>query len=465
MFCSTCGVQIDDNSLFCTKCGAKLHRIGKDDGDKPKISLEKPSDIKPEPEAEEIQAEEKTEETADGTITIPDNIPHISALPENHSEDVDRIKAVTENYKEPPKTVYADDIPEDDLPQPYYNEDDGYSRDDGYNYGEYIDGGQDYYNNGYDGIPQNDYYNPPPENIYPPETARPVKVGFFRLFGAGAVTLFAVVFLVVLSVLFCVKLGFSGDVLEKSFESVNIGTVLDSDTGFGNGETVNDYLYRETDFGGITAGFFGKEDFRDFILDLDINDFIAENLAVYADYLLGDGEKPNLESEEIADYMFARSDYGHLSKNDFRAMIANIGHGNTDTILSVDGWKRETGFDFGLCSYIFSFITLGVVLALVIVLMIWIAVITDKRGRYFTGFYRTAFVFSGVVCLAVGLAVIVAPPLLYSRTGNFLCYIGSKTLTDFGLFALATGGFEFVVGVIFGLVKKLAVRHEEKKYR
>ncbi|MDE5582116.1 MAG: zinc ribbon domain-containing protein [Ruminococcus sp.] len=458
MFCGTCGEQIDDNSFFCKKCGAKIYSATAENK-KPKISLEKPSDIKP--EESEMEKITDTPETMDETITIPETLKHIKALPENHSEDIDKIKELTGNYKNIPEETeenndiygYENEEEIQNIP-PLYEEYDDYNYDNDYD-NDYENDEEEYYNNNapQDYYPEydNGYYPPPPPE---PEYEKPVKVGFLRLSGAGIVTLFTALLLTTLSLMFCIKTGFSGDVIKKSFEKVDVETLLECDTSFRNGETVNDYLYRETDFNNITMGLADKKDFRSFILGLGLSDFTSDNLAVYADYLLNGGDKPSLTVDYMAEYMFSHSDFSHLNENDFRVMINNSTHGWADTVLSVDEWKKETGFDFAVCGYIFSFITLSVILALIIVLMIWTAVITDRRGRYFMGFYKFIFIFSGVICLVSGLGTVVVTPLAYSQTGNFICYIGSELFTDFGMFALATGGFELIVGIIFGLIKK-----------
>ena len=148
--------------------------------------------------------------------------------------------------------------------------------------------------------------------------------------------------LIVLSILFCVKLGFSGTVVEKSIKNLDIEKVLEAE--YGNNRDVNEYLYEQTEFHSITNNHGNENDFRNFVLNLNPMDYIGENASVYADYILNGGKKPSLTSEEIAEYMFNRSGYNNLTRNDFSSMVYNIGDGQTDRILSVDEWKKETGF-------------------------------------------------------------------------------------------------------------------------
>ncbi len=518
MFCNSCGKKIDDDSLFCCECGAKIQRIAINSisSDTGRISLAKPSDK----QFSENDSENETANISE-SLYIPENNQQTEFSPENTSvpepenaditetspepvcEDVEKIEKTiseynSEEHKESlPKIVLkknieepAEDIPED-FSEPY---------DDNLNT-QYIppfkndDSAEQYIKNTYNDttdtqyIPMYDNYDedydedyrepfPPPCDVPsepfpeyvgnqpypvpppPPEEYRPVKVGGLRLFGAGIVTFFTIIFLIVLSILFCTKLGLSGTVLEKGIKSLDMEKVLDAE--YDSNRDVNDFLYEQTDFYSITNKRANKNDFRNFVLNLNITGYIGENVSVYADYILNGGKKPSLTGEDIAEYMFQKSGYNNLNRNDFSSIIYNIGDGQTDKILSVDEWKKETGFDFGISSYIFSFITLGILLALIIVLMIWTAVIVDKRGRYLTGFYKIIFMTSGIICLVIGITTVIVPPVVYGQTSHIVFYLGSKLLTNFSLFMLVTGGFELIAGIILNLINKLIVRHERK---
>lgn len=496
MFCNSCGRQIDDDSLFCSECGAKIQRIAINSisSDTGSISLAKPSntnkDSKNSPnENSDISDSLYTPENNQPTEFSQENSPvpepvqesgffgstepisHIN--PEPVQENAEDIQKKTDGYNNEehkenlPKMVLKKHIEEptgntpEDFQQPY---------DDNLNT-QYIPINDNYDDDYREPFPPP--YDIPPENFpeytgnqpYPepqpiPQEYRPVKVGGLRLFGAGIVTFFTIIFLIVLSILFCIKLGFSGTVVEKGIKSLDMEKVLEAE--YDSNRDVNEYLYEQTDFYKITNKRGNENDFRNFVLNLNVNDYIGENASVYADYILNGGKKPSLTSEEIAEYMFNRSGYNNLSRNDFSSMVYNIGNGQTDKILSVDEWKNETGFDFGIMSYIFSFVTLGILLAVVTVMMIWTAVIVDKRGRYLTGFYKNIFMTSGTVCLLIGITAVIVPPVVYSQTSHIVFYLGSKLLTNFNLFILTTGGFEFIAGIIFGLIKKLIVRHERK---
>ena len=62
-------------------------------------------------------------------------------------------------------------------------------------------------------------------------------------------------------------------------------------------------------------------------------------------------------------------------------------------------------YNVGFVRYIFSYITIGILVALVIVLFIWIALIVDRKGRHLTGFYGNIFLVSGLIVFLSGVAV------------------------------------------------------------
>ncbi|MCM1505831.1 MAG: zinc-ribbon domain-containing protein [Ruminococcus flavefaciens] len=499
MFCSSCGKKIDDDAVFCSECGTKVKPMPEINASPPvnKISLEKPpvSDVpeleKPYTPENNSQPEFAPENQQETTPEIPENdksffgstepISHINPEPAPEIKEELHEKHTREPLPELVLRKKAE-TPKEEFPEENYQLEDYTENNNSYNDNsetQYIPYEEiNNYRNNYNPPPEyenNPPYNPPPpydeydgQQPYPApppppppvQEYRPVKVGAFRLFCAGFITLITIIFLVVLSMLFCVKLGFSGTVLEKGIKNLNAEKILESE--YDGTHDVNEFLYEKTGFYNISNHTANENDFRNFILNLDMMDFIGENVSVYADYLLNSGKKPSLTSEYIAEYMFNKSGYNNLNRNDFSTMMYNLGDGQTDEFLSVDAWRSHTGFDFRLTSYIFSFITLGVLLAVVLILMILIDLIVDRRGRHFTGFYKNIFMISGIVLLIIGSVCVIVPPIVYSQTSHVLFYLGSKLLKDFNLFILATGAFELIVGIIFGLIKKLIIRHERK---
>lgn len=481
MFCSSCGKIIDDDAIFCPVCGKKIKNSSENEtfstaGDD---FSEKDKEVPCTPENNSLPEFSNDKE--------PENIPEDNTPFFGSTEPIEHInpEPLPENIEKIPEKHIREPLPElvlrkknqqevfpEDEPQEnsgYYNDnsdtqyipyEDIQTNSDNYSsFPEYEDV-QPYSPPEY---PQDQpYFNPPPP---PPPPApvqeyQPVKIGALRLFGAGVVTFFTTILVIVLSLLFCVKLGFSGTVLEKGIKKLDNEKILEAQ--YDSRRDVNDFLYEKTDFYNISLHTANENDFRNFVLNLDMNDFIGEKIAVYADYLLNSGKKPSLTSDDIAEYMFNKSGYNNLIRQDFSTMLYNVTDGYADDILSVDAWKRYTGFDFGISSYIFSFITLGILLAVVMILFIWIAVIVDKRGRHLTGFYRSIFMISGIILLITGAVCVIAPPIVYSQTSHIAFYLSSKLLTDFNLFVLATGGFEVIVGMILGLARTLIIRYERK---
>ena len=513
MYCSFCGNKLDDDAIFCPVCGKKIKRIPETQINPPPENPAPESENPPESPAEmlytpennsqpefspekpvnnivEENSEEKELENFFGSI---EPIQHISSEPvPAESEEIEKMKKIMavhtreplpdlvlrkknetkketppeENYietpplyNEPSGDPYNDNsatqyIPYEDIKENYNSNPDNYENDYNQDYDDYEDV-PPYYD-------PPEYKNIPPYNPQPVQEYRTVKVDGFRLFSAGIVTFISIILVIVLSMLFCIKLGFSGAAVEKGIKNLDMEKVLDAE--YNGTYDVNEFLYNETNFYNITFGMAGENDFRNFVLGLDMFDFIGENARTYADYFLNGGQQPTLTGEEIAEYMFNHSGYNNLNRNDFSNMIYNLSDGQADNLLSIDSWKVRTGFDLRLISYIFSPVTLGIILALVCVFMIWIAVIVDKQGRHLTGFYKSIFMTGGVILLIAGAVCFIAPPVVYSQTNHIIFYLISKLMTNFNIFLITTGTFEFIIGIILGFIRKLIIIHD-RKYR
>ncbi len=501
MFCSSCGKMIDDDSIFCRVCGKRVKPLPENDSSSTgKISLEKSIDIpitenetpyinedNLQPESSDDTTEEVSAETPEDNKSffgstepiehinpepLPEN-PLSEKIPEKHTRETLPDLVLRKKVQTQPEDLSEEDFPTDDSQEDYEDYND--NSDTQYIPYEEI---QENPNNNYNPPPvynpppynppqypeEQPYFNPPPPKPVPPpapvENNRPKQVGTLRLFGAGTVTIFTMLLVLLLSLLFCIKLGFSGAVLEKSIKGLDNEKVLDAE--YDGNHDVNDFLYEKTNFYNITFGTASENDFRNFLLNLDMKYFIAENVSVYADYLLNGGRKPTLTSENITEYMFNKSGYNNLIRQDFSSMIYNLTDGQADEILSVDSWEKHTGFDSRISGYIFSYITLIIILAFICVLIIWIYAIVNMRMRYMMSFCKFIFITSGVVLLLTGAVGVIAPPIVYSQTSHITFYLLSKLLKDFNLFTLTTGGFEFIVGIIFGLIRKLVIIYERK---
>lgn len=492
--------MIDDDAIFCPICGKKIKPLPQNDtfSSTDKVSLKKSTDVpvaenetpyitenNSQPEFSSEKPQETLPEASEDNKMFfgstepidhinPEPIPeNTEEVPERHTREALPDLILRKKAEPQPENLSKEDYPENDYQEssePYNdNSDTQYipyediqENLNNYNSSSEYDNAPPYSQPDYSETPP--YFNPPPppQPDVPVRESQPVKVGAFRLFGAGIVTVFTTILVIVLSLLFCIKLGFSGTALEKNIKNLDTEKVLDAE--YDGSHDVNEFLYEKTDFYNISFRTANENDFRNFVLNLDMNDFIGKNVSVYANYLLNGGNKPSLTSEDIAEYMFNKSGYNNLNRQDFSTMIYNMTDGYADDILSVDSWKRYTGFDFRISGYVFSYITLIIIFALICVLIIWTYVIANMRMRYVMGFNKAIFTTSGVIMLLIGAVGIIAPPIVYSQTSHVVFYLGSKLLKDFNLFVLATGGFEFIAGIILGLIRKLIIRHE-RKYR
>ncbi|MDE5556638.1 MAG: zinc-ribbon domain-containing protein [Ruminococcus sp.] len=509
MFCSKCGNMLDDDDLFCMVCGKKVKRIPENNTFAPETSVNETettiqaenlytpeNNSQPEFSPENIPVEENSEEKElEKFFGSTEPIQHISPEPTPiQTEEIEQMKKVMETHtreplpdlvlrkkaetkkENPPEKIYQ---PEDNEEEYYNNTPEHYddnsetqyiniknnynyadnNYDDNYSDDEYYDDYEPEYDEPpeYEDIPP---YNPPQRErnkTYQPSVQeyRPTHIGTFRLFSAGIITFIAMIIVIAVSLIFCIKLGFSGTVVEKRINRLDMEKVLDAE--YDGNRDFNKFLYDKSGFYNISYYTANENDFRNFVLNLDILDFMGENAGIYADYFLNNGQKPTLTSGDIAEYMSARSGLGW---NEFSNMLYNLSDNKIDSILSVDSWEADTGFNFRLLNYMFSTTTLVILLAVVCVLMIWTAVIVDKRGKYLAGFYKNIFMPSGVILLVAGAVCFIAPPVVYNQTNHVVFYIISKLLTDFNLFIFSTGAFEFIVGIILGLIRTLIVRHE-----
>lgn len=514
MFCSRCGNVLEDDAFFCMICGKKVKRITENNTFEPERNIppEAETDIQtatlytpennsqPEFAPENNSGEEKELENFFGS-TEP--IQHINPEPFiAQTEEIEQMKKIMENHtREPlpdlvlrkkaeakkeilPEEEYYDDGDGEEEEEEYYSEtpesyddnsetqyiniknnynyknnypEDNYDED--YSDEEYYDD----YEEEYSDYPPEDEYIPPQRQrnqLYRPpvEEYRPVHVGTARLVSAGVVSFIAMLIVVAVSLIFCIKLGFSGNALEKGIKRLDMEKVLDAE--YDGNRDFNKFLYDKTNFYNVSYQTAGENDFRNFVLNLDIPEFIGENAGAYTDYFLNNGEKPALSSNDIITYMSNHSGFYGLGWYEFSTMLSNLTDNKIDSLLSVDSWEADTGVNFKILSYMSSATTLVILLAVVCVFMIWIAVIVDKRGKYLAGFYKNIFMPSGVILLITGAVCFIAPPVVYSQTNHVLFYIISKILTDFNLFIFSTGIFEVIVGIILGLIRSLIVRHE-----
>ena len=291
------------------------------------------------------------------------------------------------------------------------------------------------------------------------------KLGAGRLFGAFMVSLFAFLFLLILGVLVCVKFGASGDTLYNRIRELDSETLLSSDY---NGKELSSSMFDTLGFESLTHGAADKNNFRSFMNELDFTGFIADKAASYADYIIdGKGNDPSVKNAEVIDFFgsnnqAAEANFGmKLSKEDLSKLNVRLDNNDFENNLSIKEWSDKAGFELKNGNYIFSYITFGIIFALIIVLLIWTAVILDKKGRYIAGFYGNVFFWSGLIMLAGGLALLAGAAIAYSMTSDMIFYVCSNVMLPFSCIAMGIGAVELLLGIIFKRVKKNKKRKEK----
>lgn len=294
----------------------------------------------------------------------------------------------------------------------------------------------------------------------PPEVpAAPVKVGKGRIFGASVVALFAIIFLMLVSLITSLKIGASGRTLNKRVTKLDLNTVLNAEF---DKKELSDNLYGTIKFGSVTNGSATVSDFKEYLKKSDILEYAGENIENYANYIIdGKGKDPSITSEDIGYDFFAENndaayevfDY-ELSKKDIKKIIGNLENEGVDDNLSIKEWGKKAGTDMKNISYVLSYITVGILFALVLVLMIWIAIIVDKKGRHIMGFFGNILFISGLVVFLCGVGITAGMMIAFSLTSNVVFYLAYNILLDFGILALIIGFSELVIGFIFKKIGK-----------
>ncbi|MBQ8960639.1 MAG: zinc-ribbon domain-containing protein [Ruminococcus sp.] len=448
MICKKCGKLLEDNAKFCTSCGAKTDELPIDQaspelpeeprgqavteadlGEKAKELLEtlgESSDepVIPPPENDfsaDLPKIPESDPVPDGPAVPESSIPEPPPVPEMKKEELPPIRRKEAAPPPPPPVPDIPDITEE-----------------------------------------------PEAKESAPEAEAPVKVGAGRLTAAFIIGLLASLLLIGLSIAFSVKLGVSGDTVKKRVEGMKIGTVLDADL---DGDTVSNDIFKSLKFGEITDGAADKHNFREYMAQTNLLYFAADRAAGYAEFLVnGKGSDPSVSVKDITSFFenndsVAADTFGRaLGNTEYGSIRKQLENNNVEEALSIEEWSRKSGFNMKSMSYLFSFITLGIFAALIIVLLIWIAVIVDRRGRHLASFYGNIFLWSGLIVFLVGAAVLGGAAIASTLTGHLAYYVCAQVFQPFALFAMATGAFEFVVGFILKKVNK-AIRRKERRQK
>ncbi len=318
---------------------------------------------------------------------------------------------------------------------------------------------------------------PQPQPQFQPQPAAPApmppqkqkaKVGGGRITGATIVSVFATIFLLFVSIALCIRFGASGEILEKRINKLDENTIFSAKY---QGEEISKDMYNSLGFRSLTEGYADEASFKKYIVRTNILEFIGSHVKDYADYIIeGKGDDPSVTASVIKDEFFADDDnndvadeeFGYpLGKNNLKELKSRLNDNDIDTTLSVKEWNKKAGFDLKNLNYALSFVTIGIVGAVVLVLLIWIAVIVDKRGKHLMGFYGNIFFISGLILFLIGAAILAGAAVVFTITGNVVFYIIANVLLPFGLAALGSGVVWMLLGFIFKKVRK-SIKRKEK---
>lgn len=315
------------------------------------------------------------------------------------------------------------------------------------------------------------YVPPVSENaaITADDNAKKVKkVGAGKLILAAIITILTICFLLIGNMLLCVKFGVTGDILSNRIKKLELNTILSHE--YENAEISTD-IYRTLGIRSITEGGASESSFKSYLIQSDALDFIAENVKNYADYILeGKGDDPTIDSDYIAKNFFgsrhnnkiAQQEFDYsFNSTDLNNIAKNLRKNDVDEALSISEWNEEAGFNLKNCRHVNSYVSIAIVFGIVLVLIICIILIVDKKGRHAAGFLGNIFSIAGVLTFIIGFAITAALPIVYTFSGNVVLYAASNLLSTFGIAALCTGFVEMLGGCIFHFIKK-ALKKKEK---
>ena len=298
------------------------------------------------------------------------------------------------------------------------------------------------------------------------KTAIPEKTSGARLFGAALIAIVSGILLIALSLLFSVKLGVSPNGLKKSVENMNIWYILTSEI---DGKTISDHIYEITDFEKASHGFADKTEFTTYMAKTDLMDHSASIIWEYAAYILnGKGmETMTVNENEITDFFikngeFAKETFGYeMQMADYNSIRKSLSENEIAEKLSTDriGWNIR--FRLENIRYILSYITLGILTALVIVLLVWIAIAVNRKGKYLLSIYGNVFFWSGIFVIAAGAAITGGAAMAYVLMSSLWSYVAASTLLPTAVYGVCIGLIETVAGVILKKIRR-AIKVKEK---
>ncbi len=408
MICKSCGNLLSDEAKFCTECGANTDTeaetaVTADN----EISSEKTTETETAPETAVEAVEDVTEEAAAAVVEEEKKAPEKDEAAAVITENTAKPEAAAAVTEEAPKAPEA-------------------------------------------------------------EGKKPVKVGAGRIFGASLVSILAIVFIVVSGLLLSAKIGLNGNVLKNRAEDANLAVILDADVN--DETTAAEYIYNN-----IGSAILGKKDIqpkdlRGFLIAADFEDFAAEKIEAYADYIIdGKSGNPSASSEDFVQFFrdnedVAREEFDKpFSESDYKNMTVRLENRGLNKALDVNEWSDKLGFNAKNLSYVFSYLTMGIAAAVALFMLVWIAIIVDKKARHLTGFYGNIALISGLVMFVPSAAFLAGASNVALSTNTLAAFLAAELLVPFALVMLCTGAFGIVLGIIFKRIKKFIKKKAASK--
>lgn len=452
MKCKNCGaVHEDENLYFCIGCGAMLRNPATG-----KIVTENREDTIPQDKVKETAETPASMETAE-TPAPMETAKEILPEPEKPAEEVSEVDKLLRLVEEKKEAVIslekanekaeekAPELPKEDIPAIEEKKPAAEEKAEKL----FIEKER-----------EAAFVPPPAENIPPaeenaavePAEQKPAKVGVGKYFGGFFVALLAGIVLTALCLILSLKLGFTGTNLHNIAKNLDVWSVINAEF---NDMSLADNLYYETDFDKATQGNADKTEFTLFLAGTDFTGFCADKLEQYADYIIdGSGDMPTVTNNDIVEFLRANHDSGvgifgyEMQTADYNAIRSSLDAHKTAEKFSVDkiGWEMK--FRLENIGKILSYVTIGILAGVFVLLMIWIAVILKNSKKAIRSYMGNIFTFSGLVVLAAAIAVSAGAALVYAVTGDFLCYLSSTLLLPSAAFGGCFGAFILIVGLI-----------------
>ena len=499
MKCNKCGSIMPDDALFCTECGATLPH-GETDGihidDEPTSILPHLEEVIADNEEAlsltqhqaELLNDEPTEILGSSeTIELPEpvEIPEPSPIPpaeNSFDKPAPFPKQEAPKPKDPPINGAPQAVNDNSSTMKIPVQNEPYSSPS--IHADQLSGNST--------PPQGNSFTPPPQRpsaspvnsgAVPMPATAPVpapmpaqadskpkaraKVGGGRLFFASIVTFITMLILLLFSLLLAVKIGANGDIIKKRFTKLNAKTTLTSEF---DGKEMSKTLYDSLGFRTATKGAADEAGFKRFMLNTNFREYAGDTAKNYLDFILdGEGKDPSITSEDFVNDFIKENkgeavrefDYD-FTDEDYDLMQKNLDKDKFSESMSVKEWSRKLGFDVDKLSYATSYITIGIIFALFLLFLIWIAAIVRKRGRYVTGFFGSTFTIVGLIVFLAGLTIIVGSAIAFTFTHNACFYLSESILFPLAALLIIIGAAELFLGFIFRKTKNRLKKKERK---